>query len=45
MLYFDIISEHQLRDTYYLNSEMISMDTIRNAVFLLPDLSAWNVIA
>ena len=43
--YFDLMSEHQWRDTYCLNSEIISTDTVRNAGFLLSDLSAWSDIA
>lgn len=31
----DIMSKHQIRDTYYLNSEIISTDAVRNAGFLV----------
>lgn len=45
MLYFAIMSEYKVRDTWCLNSEMNSTDIIRNTgFFLLSDLSAWNGI-
>lgn len=44
VLYFAIMSEHNLRNTCYLNSEMIPTKSTRNTVFLLSDLSVWNGI-
>lgn len=45
VLYCDIMSKYQLRDICCLNSATIFSDTVRKAVLLFPNLSAWNGIA